>query len=85
MDQEKIANRQLFFILFIIRCNIGVAFLPALTTADALQDAWISEIVQFFPAALLLIYFGSLSIRFPELTLVQYSEKLLGRWPGKAL
>ncbi|MGI6615240.1 MAG: GerAB/ArcD/ProY family transporter [Dethiobacteria bacterium] len=85
MDREKIANRQLFFILFIIRCNIGVAFLPALTTADALQDAWISEIVQFFPAALLLIYFGSLSIRFPELTLVQYSEKLLGRWPGKAL
>ena len=82
---EKIANRQLFFMLFMIRCNIAVAFLPVLTTADALQDAWISAIVQFFPAALLLIFFGGLGTRFPDLTLAQYSEKLLGRWPGKAL
>lgn len=85
MLQEKIANRQLFFILFIVRCNIALAFLPVMTTADAYQDAWISAIIQFFPAALLLIFFGSLGTRFPDLTLAQYSEKLLGRWPGKAL
>lgn len=85
MPREKIANRQLYFIFFMIRCNIAVAFLPVLTTAYALQDAWISSIVQFFPAALLLIFFGSLGTRFPDLTVAQYSEKLLGRWPGKAL
>lgn len=85
MPQEKIANRQLFFILFMIRCNIAVAFLPVLTTADAYQDAWLSSIVQFFPAALLLLFFGGLGSRFPDLTLAQYSERLLGRWPGKVL
>ena len=85
MPKEKIANRQLFFILFMIRCNIAVAFLPVVTTADAYQDAWISAAIQFFPAALLLIFFGGLGTRFPDLTLAQYSEKLLGRWPGKAL
>ncbi len=85
MLQEKIANRQLYFILFMSRCNIAVAFLPVLTTADAFQDAWISSIIQFFPAALLLLFFGGLGTRFPDLTLAQYSEKLLGRWPGKAL
>ncbi|MFY9541695.1 MAG: endospore germination permease [Firmicutes bacterium] len=82
---EKIANRQLYFILFMIRCNIAVAFLPVLTTADALQDAWISSMVQFFPAALLLLFFGSLGTRFPDLTVTQYSEMLVGRWTGKAL
>jgi spore germination protein KB len=85
MPREKIANRQLFFMLFMIRCNIAVAFLPVLTTADAFQDAWISGIIQFFPAALLLIFFGSLGTRFPDLTVAQYSEKLLGRAPGKIL
>lgn len=85
MPQEKIANRQLFFILFMIRCNIAVAFLPVLTTADAYQDAWLSSFVQFFPAALLLFFFAGLGSRFPGLTLAQYSEKLLGRWPGKVL
>ena len=85
MPGEKIANRQLFFILFMIRCNIAVAFLPVLTTADAYQDAWISAIVQFFPAALLLLFFGGLEPRYPDLTMAQYSEKLLGRWTGKAL
>lgn len=85
MNTEKIANRQLFFILFMIRSNVSIALLPTLTSADALQDAWISALVQFFPAALLLIFFGSLGTRFPDLTLARYSEKLLGRWPGKVL
>lgn len=85
MNTEKIANRQLFFMLFMIRSNVNIALLPTLTSADALQDAWISALVQFFPAALLLIFFGGPGSRFPDLTLAQYSEKLLGRWPGKAL
>lgn len=85
MPQEKIANRQLYFMLFFIRCNVAVALLPVLTTADALQDAWISAIVQFFPALLLLLFFGSLGQRFIGLTAAQYSEKLLGRWAGRGL
>jgi spore germination protein KB len=85
MPQEKIANRQLYFMLFLIRCNVAVALLPVLTTANALQDAWISAIVQFFPALLLLLFFGSLGQRFVGLTVAQYSEKLLGRWAGKGV
>lgn len=85
MAVEKIANRQLFFILFLARSTLKIAFLPVVTSADALQDAWISAILSFFGGALLVIAIGGLAVRFPNETMVQYSQKLLGKWPGKAL
>lgn len=85
MAVEKIANRQLFFILFLARSTLKIAFLPVVTSADALQDAWISAILSFFGGALLVIAIGGLAVRFPDETMVQYSQKLLGKWPGKAL
>jgi hypothetical protein len=42
MRIEKIANRQLLFIIFIMRVTVAMATLPLLTSADALQDAWAS-------------------------------------------
>lgn len=85
MTTEKIANRQFFFILFMIRTTMAIAFLPVLTTADALQDAWISAILSFFGAAALITVIAGLSARFPRETLVQYSQRLLGKWPGRLL
>jgi spore germination protein KB len=85
MAAEKIANRQLLFILFMMRTIFAIAFLPVLTTADALQDAWASAVISFFGAALLVAVIGGLGVRFPEQTVVQYSQKLLGRWAGKAV
>ena len=58
MAVEKIANRQLFFILFLARSTLKIAFLPVVTSADALQDAWISAILSFFGGALLVIAIG---------------------------
>ena len=85
MAVEKIANRQLFIILLMLRSSIVIAFLPVLTTADALQDAWLAGIVSFFGAALLVVLIGALAVRYPQETLVQYSQKLLGKWPGKII
>lgn len=85
MSTEKIANRQLFFILFMMRTTLVIAFLPVITSADALQDAWLSAVISFFGAAVLVCVIGGLTIRFPQETLVQYSQKLLSRWPGKFL
>lgn len=81
--KERIANRQLFYFLFMMRTMIVMGTLPVLTAADALQDAWISSILSFFTAAILVVMIGALSIRFPDLTVVQYSQKLLGAWGGR--
>ncbi len=85
MSVEKIANRQLFFILFLMRTTIVIAFMPVLTSADALQDAWAATIVSFFGAAAFVAVIGGMAVRFPRETLVEYSQKLLGRWPGLLL
>ncbi len=85
MQIEKISNRQLFFILFMMRTTVVIGFLPVLTTADALQDAWASSILSFFGAALIVLIIAGLGIRFPNMTIIDYSQRLLGKWPGKIL
>ncbi len=82
---EKIANRQFLYMLFMMRTTVVIALLPVLTSADAFQDAWASAIVSFFGAALLVLIIGGLGIKFPELTAVEYAQKLIGKWPGKAV
>lgn len=85
MGIEKITNRQLFFILFMMRVTVVIGFLPVLTSADAQQDAWISAIVSFFGAALLVLIIVGLGMRFPDMTAVEYAQKLIGKWAGKAV
>jgi spore germination protein KB len=49
MFTEKINSRQLFYLLFISRTTVAISFLPSLTSADALQDAWLSALLSFLP------------------------------------
>ncbi len=85
MTAEKISNRQLLFILIMIRTTIIISFMPVITSHDALQDAWAAAIISFFGAAFLVIIIAGLSIRFPDKTLIQYSEMLLGKWVGRGI
>lgn len=83
MHLEKINNRQLFLILTVMRLTVIIAFLPALTSADALQDAWVAALLAFFPAAFIIFLITWLGKRYPEETLIEYSQKLLGKWVGR--
>ncbi len=82
---EKISNRQLWFILFMMRSTVILAYLPVLTTADALQDAWISALVTLVGSEIFVLLISLLDTRFPELSLIEYSQKLLGPWIGRLL
>lgn len=82
MRIEKIANRQLFNILFLMRTTIPLSTLPVLTSAGALQDAWISGLFVFVGSAVMVLLVAGLGIRFPRLTVVEISKKLLGTVGG---
>lgn len=82
MTQEKINNRQLLFILFIIRTTLIIATLPVLTTGDAAQDAWISSIIVLIGSIMVVTAIGALSREFPEMTIIEYSRALLGKTFG---
>lgn len=84
MPTERIGHRQLFFTLFIMRTFIVISFLPVLTSAGALQDAWISTLVALaftLPLVWLITALGGL---FPRETVFEYAPRLLGPWLGRA-
>jgi len=85
MRNEKIANHQLWFILFIVHSTILLSLLPCLTSADALQDAWISCLMSLAGSVVFVLLISLLSIKFPDMTVIEYSQLLLGRWLGKLL
>ncbi|KGX84622.1 GerAB/ArcD/ProY family transporter [Pontibacillus litoralis] len=81
--KEKISLQQ--FMLLVILFNVGSAiiFMPSIVTMEANRDAWLSVILAIaltFPA---IIVFHHLAKRFPFLTMVEYSEMVLGKWIGK--
>lgn len=83
MRNEKIANHQLWFILFIMRSTVILSFLPVLTSADALQDAWMSALLTLVGSEVFVLLISLLTTKFPDMTIIEYSQYLLGRWPGK--
>ncbi|MDO9536457.1 MAG: endospore germination permease [Bacillota bacterium] len=85
MFTEKIAPRQLFILFFIMRTSIVISFLPVLTSAAANEDAWIAAMIAFFPSAAIVYIIGRLAVAFPEKSIVQYSQDLLGGFWGRLL
>lgn len=85
MAVEKIANRQLMFMLFITRAVAPISLLPALSSGWARQDAWASVIIAGAGTALLALTITGLSVKFPRQTLVEYSRELLGGVGGSII
>ena len=74
MFTEKISSRQLFYLLFISRTTVAISFLPSLTSADALQDAWLSALLSFLLGAAIILPIVKLALKFPEKDIVKYAK-----------
>lgn len=85
MYNEQIVNRQLFYLLFIMRSTIVISFMPVLAAAEAAQDAWIAGIISMTASAAVIYMIARLAIAFPRQSIVQYSQELLGPVPGKLI
>lgn len=59
--------------------------MPPAFAAHAKQDAWISAILGVGIGLLLVILYNALGSSFPNMTLAEYSEKVLGKWIGKTV
>jgi spore germination protein KB len=68
-----------------MRSSIVISFLPVLTAAAAREDAWIAGVIAFFPSAAIVYIIGRLAVAFPEKSIVQYSQELLGGFLGRIL
>ncbi|KPV58846.1 hypothetical protein QJ48_14410 [Paenibacillus sp. A3] len=82
---DRISARQ--FLLLVIFFTIGssVLFVPTATAATAKQDAWISIVTGIGLSFLLMYLYIAVGDRYPGLSLVELSQKLLGKWLGAAV
>jgi spore germination protein KB len=83
IKKEVISGRQLILLVFTFIIATGTLFLPAFVTKHAEQDAWISVLLGGMVGVVVVFVVTFLGLRYPKMTLIEYSETILGKWPGK--
>lgn len=78
-EHGKINYRQLVQLIFISRIIIAITYLPVLSSPPGNQDIWISILLSFPIQLLLSIPIYLLWRRFPNQTIIQYSQSIIGR------
>ncbi len=79
---ENISMLQAILIIIGCRLTTGYVYLP-LSIPPANQDIWIMQIFSSVYIVIISIPLLYLSNHFPELTLIQYTEKIMGKYIGK--
>ncbi|MGQ7887048.1 GerAB/ArcD/ProY family transporter [Paenibacillus sp. WC2504] len=82
---EKITGNQLGILLFSFIASTIVLTIPGLMAMFAKQDAWISVIPSTTTGLLSIWVMTKLANRYPGLTIIAYSQKILGKWLGTCL
>ncbi|MTI81546.1 MAG: hypothetical protein FH758_11820 [Firmicutes bacterium] len=82
LDPGKISSRQLMFIIITFIISTADIFLPNIVAQQAGRDSWISILIALAEALVVAAVAVALGLRFPRLTLVQISQKVLGKWLG---
>ncbi|MFM1654670.1 endospore germination permease [Brevibacillus sp. B_LB10_24] len=72
------------FTVLVILATIGdsILVLPAIPAMEAKQDAWIVAVFSVIVGSLLGFLYYAVWKRHPDLTLIEYSEEILGKWLG---
>jgi spore germination protein KB len=83
MPQKGIISDSQFSILVLLN-TIGstILILPAGLANEAKQDAWIPAILGVGFGLLVIRLYNALGTIYPQMTLVEYSRKILGKWMG---
>jgi spore germination protein KB len=85
MDKKKkISTYQ--FTLLVILYTVGstILVIPASLAADSKQDAWIASIVGIGTGLLLVWLYCKVGSLYPDQSLAELNETVLGKWIGKA-
>ena len=82
LEQVRISGRQIYFIAFCLIISSSVLSGRTIIK-EAKQDAWLVILIGLGVNALYSVVLYRLGLRYPQQTLFQYSEKILGKLPGK--
>jgi len=84
-EQGQISVFQLSLLVISVVASTIDIFFPSLIHQDAGPDSWISVIIATLATLVAIYMFLTLSLRYPDKTLIQYSCDILGKPLGKIL
>ncbi|MED4452094.1 endospore germination permease [Metabacillus fastidiosus] len=84
-NNEKINFMQLVVIVTLYIIGPSILFEPSILVSQAKQDAWISTMLGLGIGLLVIQLYSALGNLYPNMTLVEYTEKILGKWLGKTI
>lgn len=85
MKMRKISQKQLFFIILQTQIGVGILSLPYSLFLVAKQDSWISLIIAAVFVQIFIFIIWKLGARFPNRTIFEITEILLGKPIGKLI
>lgn len=83
LEKSRISIYQFIVLVTLYTIGSTILVVPAAMAADSKQDAWIASIVGVGVGLLLVWLYSIVGNLFPNNTLVELNEKLLGKWLGK--
>ncbi|MBE0341028.1 spore gernimation protein, partial [Paenibacillus sp. 28ISP30-2] len=83
--QVKISTRQLLILTILFTIGTAILVIPSVMAATAKQDAWIAALVGVGAGLLLIWLYNTINILYPQMTLIEIMETLLGKWLGKSI
>lgn len=85
MEQGKISERQLAYIITTVLIATVVFFMPQLGARVVEQETWITALIATVWGIFSALLIAALAKRFPNLTLIEYLPLILGKPLGKIL
>ena len=85
LEQGRISSYQAQNYIISTIMATSILFVPGISTQIALQDAWISMIIAFLFGLSVAYLSADLGTKYPDKTVIQFSETLLGKIPGKII
>ncbi|WP_430787615.1 GerAB/ArcD/ProY family transporter [Virgibacillus flavescens] len=82
---KKITPNQLFFVVLQTQIGVGILSLPYSLYVVAKQDSWISLIIAGIFIQVFIFVIWKLGTRFPERTVFEICDILLGKFLGKII
>ncbi len=80
---NKISSYQAVLLIVVYRAIIAFTYLPVISAPPANQDIWIVLLLSIPYTIILCLPILYLSNKFDDLTIIQYTEKILGKFIGK--
>jgi spore germination protein KB len=81
-QKEQISTSQFNILVILNTIGTTILIVPAGLATEAKQDAWIPSLLGVGLSLVVIFLFNALGGLYPQMTLVEYCKKILGKWFG---